>query len=264
MSTLPRPLLGKRVLVTRAKDQAESLASLLRDRGAEPVVVPTIEIHPPSDPSSMVDAVREMRERYDWIVVTSVNGALRLWAEVQRQGQDACAFDHVKIAAIGPGTAAALERCGRIADLTAKEHRQEGLASEMRLMLHGATRRVLFARAETARDALPKALREAGCVVDEVAVYRTLSPPPAALAALTAQFAAGEIDVVMFTSSSTVEHLCDALGTRAPSLLAATCVASIGPVTTETALKRGVRVDVTAHESTILGLVTALEKHFQK
>lgn len=257
-----QPLFGKRVLVTRAREQAAGAAAMLRERGADPVVVPTIEIHPPSDPSAMIDAVQSMGERYDWVVLTSANGVDGLWAEMRRQGRDARAFGKAKIAAIGPGTAAALERCGVTADVIAKEHRGEALAEEVLAAMGGAPSRVLVARAEVARDVVPDTLRAAGCAVDVVSVYKTRSPPRALLEALSSLLEGGEIDAVTFTSSSTVEHFCDALEARAIPLLAKTTVASIGPITTETARKRGIRVDVTAAEYTIPGLVSALEKHF--
>jgi uroporphyrinogen III methyltransferase/synthase len=267
LSWLPKlPLFGKRVLVTRAREQAGGAAAMLRERGADPVVVPTIEIHPPSDPSAMIDAVQSMTGRYDWIVLTSANGVDKLWAEIKRQGRDARAFGAAKIAAIGPGTAAALERCGLTADVIAKEHRGEALAQEVLAAMQptGTKPRVMIARAEVARDVVPDTLRAAGCEVDVVAVYKTRSPPRPLLEALSSLLEAGEIDAVTFTSSSTVEHLCDALEARAAELLARTCVASIGPITTETAKKRGIRVDVVASEYTISGLVAALEKHFAK
>ena len=262
-----QPLFGKRVLVTRAREQAGSAAALLRERGADPVVVPTIEIHAPSDPSAMIDAVSALGERYDWVVLTSANGVERLWAEIKRQGRDARVFGKAKIAVIGPGTGAALERCGLVADLVAKEHRQEGLAADLLAVTAsagGPSPRILVARAEVARDVLPDTLRAAGCTVDVVPVYLTRSPPRALLEGLSALLDGGEIDVVTFTSASTVEHLCDALEARAPALLARTCVASIGPVTTAAAQKRGVRVDVEAAEFTIPGLVDALARHVAK
>ena len=259
------PLFGKRVLVTRAREQAGGAAALLRERGADPVVVPTIEILPPGDPSAMIDAVQSLGERYDWVILTSANGVDRLWSEIARQGRDARSFGRAKVAAIGPGTAAALARHGIKADVVAKEHRQEGLAAEVLAAVGpDAKPRVLVARAEVARDVLPDTLRAAGCEVDVVAVYKTRPPQRPLLAALAALLEGGEIDVVTFTSSSTVEHLCDALEARAAELLARTCVASIGPITTETAEKRGIRVDVKASEFTIPGLVAALEKHFVK
>ncbi|MDF2696559.1 MAG: Uroporphyrinogen-III methyltransferase [Labilithrix sp.] len=255
------PLFGKRILVTRAREQASRTANLLRERGADPVVVPTIEIHPPVDPQPMRDAAAALGG-YGWVVLTSANGVERLWAELERQGKDARAFAGAKIAAIGPGTATALARCGLTPDLVPKIHKGEGLAEELLAAIGNTKARVLIARAEVARDVVPDALRVAGCEVDVVSVYKTLAPPRPLLDALAALLEAQEIDVVTFTSSSTVEHLCDALEGRAASLLLNTCVASIGPVTTETARKRGLRVDVTASEHTIPGLVTAIEGYF--
>jgi uroporphyrinogen III methyltransferase / synthase len=260
-----KPLFGKRVLVTRAREQATKTASLLREHGADPVVVPTIEIHPPSDPSAMIDAVTHLGERYDWVVFTSANGVERLWEEVRRQGKDARVFGRARIAAIGPGTAAALEDVGLTADLVPKVHKGEGLAEELTRSIDaigGKKGRILIARAEVARDVVPDALRAIGCEVDVVPVYKTRAPPRPLLEALASLLEAREIDCVIFTSSSTVEHLCDALEGRAASLLTNTCVASIGPITTETARKRGLRVDVTANEHTISGLVTAIEANF--
>jgi uroporphyrinogen III methyltransferase / synthase len=254
------PLFGKRVLVTRTRDQAGGVAALLRGRGADPVLMPTIEIHPPRDPAPMIDVVPALGS-YGWVVFTSVNGVERLWTEIRRQGKDARAFGAAKIAAVGPGTSAALERVGIAADLVPKEHRGEGLAAELLAAIGEERPRVLVARAEVARDVAPDALRAAGCAVDVVAVYMTRSPPRPLLDAIAALLDAGEIDAVTFTSSSTVEHLADALEARAAELLAKTCVASIGPVTSETAEKRGIRVDVVAPEATVAALVGAVERH---
>lgn len=261
-----RPLFGRRVLVTRAREQAGSAAGLLRERGADAVLLPTIEIHAPSDPAPMIDAASAI-DQYGWVVFTSANGVERLWGELRRQARDARAFGRAKVAAIGPGTAAALERYGLVPDVVARDHKGEGLAVELvdAIAKGGEPKpRILLARAEVARDVVPDALRAKGYEVDVVAVYKTRSPPRALLEGLSALLEAGEIDVVTFTSSSTVEHLCDALEARAAQLLARTCVASIGPITTETAKKRGLRVDVTAEEHTVPGLVAAIEKHFAK
>ncbi len=260
-----KPLFGRRVLVTRTREQSGGAAALLRERGADPVIMPTIEIHAPSDPIPMIESIENL-SRYGWVVFTSANGVERTFAELRRQGRDARAFANAQVAAIGPGTAAALEHLGITADVVAKEHRGEGLAKELlaRIDALPAKPRVLVARAEVARDVLPDALRAAGCDVDVVSVYMTRSPPRALLAGLAALLEAGEIDAVTFTSASTVDHLCDALEARAAELLAHTCVASIGPITTEAAQKRGVRVDVTANASTLAGLVSALESHFAK
>jgi uroporphyrinogen III methyltransferase/synthase len=257
-----RPLFGKRVLVTRAREQAGSTAALLRDRGAEPLVVPTIEIRAPSDPGPLARALEDLRAgRYAWVAFTSANGVERTWEALAAGGGDARAFGAARLGAIGPATARALEKRGLRPDVVAKEFRGEGLAEEMRRALGGARARVLLARAARARDALPEALREAGCEVDVVAAYETHPPPPEAVDELRRELAGGRVDAVMFTSSSTVEHLCDLLGAHAGALLARPLVACIGPVTAETARARGLRVHVTAPaaEYTVQGLVDALE-----
>jgi uroporphyrinogen III methyltransferase/synthase len=265
-----RPLFGKRILVTRAREQAGSTAALLREEGAEPLVVPTIEIHPPGDTGPLARAIADLRAgRYAWVAFTSANGVDRTWEALRAAGGDARAFGAARLAAIGPATARALERRGLVADVVAKEFRGEGLAAKMLEGLRQSTPaagqasppqspRVLLARAAQARDALPRALREAGCQVDVVPAYETHPPSPDARSALERELEGGRVDVVTFTSSSTVDNLCDWLGSRASTLLAAARIACIGPVTAETARARGLRVDVLAAEYTVPGLVRAL------
>lgn len=255
-----RPLFGKRVLVTRTREQASGAASMLRDRGAEPVVMPTIEIHPPSDPAPMQRAIAALSS-YGWVAFTSANGVDRTWREIERQGRDARAFGAAKIAAIGPGTAQALEAHGLRADLVAKEFRGEGLADALLAQMR-PKERVLVARAKDAREVLPDTLRAKGHEVDVVPVYETRKPDAASIERLAGLLERGEIDAVTFTSSSTVTNLCDLLGDRAAALLSSAKVASIGPITSETAKKRGLTVDVTADEYTIPGLLAALERAF--
>jgi uroporphyrinogen III methyltransferase/synthase len=187
----------------------------------------------------------------------------RTWGAVVSGGGDARAFGGSRIAAIGPATARALEGHGLRADVVAKEFRGEGLAEALLAAAPAGTStrpRALLARAAKARDVLPDTLRAAGWDVDVVAAYETRAPSPAAADDLVRDLERGRIDAVVLTSSSTVDHLCDLLGPAAPSLLARVCVASIGPVTTATAIGRGVRVDVTAAAYTVPGLVHALEE----
>jgi uroporphyrinogen III methyltransferase/synthase len=255
-----QPLFGKRVLVTRAKEQAGSAAALLREVGAEPVVVPTIVIGPPDDPARLAGAVADVKSgAYAWVAFTSVNGVERTWDAVAAAGLDARAFGGARLAAVGPATASALAAHGLKADVVARESRGEGLAADMlEAMGPPAGRRVLLPRAAKAREVLPDALRGAGWTVDVVVAYRTHPADPSAVSSLVADLQAGRIDVVTFTSSSTVDNLCDLLGPDAVRLLARPRVASIGPITTATAEARGLRVDVTAAESTLPGLVRAL------
>ncbi len=262
-ATRPMPLSGKRIVVTRARAASDTFSAHLRDRGAIPVVVPTIEVHPPTDPTGMVEAASRV-ERFDWVVFTSANGVEGFVAEVRRQGRSAEVFARAKIAVVGPGTASALERAGLAAELVAQDHRGEGLAEALTARFADEVPRpkVLLARAEVARDVVPDALRAIGCEVLVAAVYATRSPPPESFDALLAMLEEARIDAVAFTSSSTVVNLCEAFGGRAPRLLEGVVVATIGPPTSATARSRGVRVDVEARTSTMTGLVEALEAHF--
>lgn len=273
-----RPLFGKRVLVTRSLEQAGRAAALLREEGAEPLVVPAIAIAPPADAAPLAQAVGALRAgRYAWAAFTSANGVDRTWAAVEAAGGDARVFGAARIAAIGPATAEALARHGLRPDVVAREFRGEGLAEEMLAAIRGAGAgaggvRVLLARAARARDALPDALRAAGCEVDVVPAYETHPAPRDAVDGLARELEAGRVDAVTFTSSSTVEHLCDALGlgvglgvgAAAAPLLSRVRVASIGPVTSETARARGLRVDVQATEYTVPGLIRALADSYAK
>ncbi len=256
-----RPLFGKRVLVTRAREQAGSTAALLRDCGADAVVVPTIEIRPPGDAAPLDDALAALRAgAYGWVAFTSANGVERTWDALAAAGGDARAFAGARLGAIGPATARALERRGLRADVLAKEFRGELLAEGMLEAIRSQrpAPRVLVARAARARDVLPDMLRAEGCRVDVVPAYETHAPPAAVVEGLDRELAEGRIDAVLFTSSSTVDNLCDLLGARAGERLARSRLASIGPVTTATAEARGLRIDVTAREFTVPGLIEAL------
>lgn len=281
-----RPLFGKRVLVTRAPEQASTTAQMLTERGARVVLVPTIEIHPAPDPAPLADAIARLAEHasvqapWDVVAFTSANGVERTWQELHRQQRDLRVLGRSLVAAIGPATAAALEAHGVRADIVAEDFRGEGLASAIRATHRrhvpaAATTdgeatepaasgpRVLLLRALVAREALPEALREAGCHVDVVAVYETKPASRQAGEELARALDARTIDAVTLTSSSTATNLVALLGPRAADLLAKTRVASIGPITTETALRLGIRVDLTASPFTLPALVCALERSFE-
>ncbi len=254
-----RPLFGKRILVPRPLEQARATAGAIRERAAEPVVFPVIELCDPPDPAPLERAARELGG-YDWVLFTSANGVDRFFAALSRAGRDARAFAEAKIGVIGPKTAKALERYGLSADLVAEEYVGEGLARAIRE--RGVARRVLIPRALVARDTLPAMLREEGAEVDVVPAYQTRPVDAERARELVRRFEDGAIDVAIFTSSSTVSSLCALLGDRAAELLGRVTVGSIGPVTTGTADKLGIRVDVTATEYTVAGLLDALEQHF--
>jgi uroporphyrinogen III methyltransferase / synthase len=260
-----KPLFGKRVLVTRPAAQAASLVQALRDAGADPVPIPAIRIVPPEDPTALRRAVGAI-QRYDWVVFTSSNGVQSFFAEVRAQGGDARKLGSARVAAIGPATAQRLREFGIEPDAVPDEYRGEAVFEELARRhpngMQGVS--VLLARAEVAREALPEMLRQAGAHVDVVPAYRTLPASEADHLQLRALIEAGEIDVVTFTSPSTVDSTLAALGDDAARLLAATAIVSIGPITSEAALRRGLRVDATATEYTSGGLVAALERHFKE
>ncbi|GAB4198390.1 MAG: uroporphyrinogen-III C-methyltransferase [Sandaracinaceae bacterium] len=257
-----RPLFGARVLVMRPEGQTDELAQLLRDESAQPVVLPVLRILPPTDPAPFQAATARLWT-YDWVVLTSANGVDALFAELARTGRDARAFGDAKVLAIGPATAARLERGGVRADLVPEEFRGEAAAEALLAAIgkRAAEARVLLPRAEVAREALPRILAEAGVAVDVVASYRTEGPTESTRAQIAEAVRAGTVDVVTLTSPSSVEHLLTALAPDGPDALDGLVVASIGPVTSEAAARRGVRVDVTATSYTSRGLVEALAAH---
>ena len=243
-----KPLFGRRVLVTRPRPQARALRDQLRAAGADPVEVPVIDIAEPADGGAALGRALGEVSSYDWVVVTSANGAERLLAGLH----DARDLGGVRLAAIGPGTAAALALGNLRADLVPGEYVAESLVDAFPDP-PPAGGRVLLARAAVARDVLPDGLREKGWQVDVVEAYRTVPVPPSEAsvdAVLTS-------DVVTFTSSSTVERFVEAFGADAVPPL----VASIGPVTTSTARSLGLTVDVEAAEHTTAGMVAALVDH---
>lgn len=253
-----RPLFGKRILVPRAAPQAKDAAHAIRQRGAEPVLFPAIEIHDPPDPEPLREAARNVAS-YDYVLFTSANGVERFFSELRRQGKDARAFANAKVGVIGPRTGFVLEQYGIKPDLIAEQFVGEGLAAALAPF---APKRVLIPRALVARDELPALLRKQGATVDVVPAYETKPVAPEKVRSLVSQFESGEISAVLFTSSSTVTSLCDALGAEAAKVLGKSTVSCIGPITAKTATDRGLKVDVQASEYTLEGLLDALERHY--
>jgi len=247
-----RPLFGKRVLVTRARPQARALSQLLRELGAEPVEFPAIAIAPPSDWSRLDQAIDRLAI-YDWIIFTSANGVQAVVERIQARGGELRLLEGPCVAAIGPATAQALRDHGVRVDFVPPVYVAEEITAGI-----GDVRghRILLPRADRARPALAESLREKGALVDEVVAYRTTAAPSGDLLAILGN---GKIDIVTFSSSSTVKNLAYALGGRSPrETLDGMLVACIGPVTAHTARELGIRVDVVAPEHTIQGLVDAI------
>ena len=246
------PLFGKRIVVTRARDQASTLASTLHELGAAVIELPTIEIQPAPDYSELDKAITTLHE-YDWLIFTSVNGVRYFLERLDRSAFDLRAI-RGRVCAIGPATREALERFHLKVDVMAERYVAEGLLES----LGGydlENSRILIARAAVARDVLPNELAKRGAKVDVVEAYRTL--PPADLNQKAAAMLAERPDWVTFTSSSTVKNLVDAIGAK--RLESIRC-ASIGPVTTATLRQNGIHVAAEAGEYTISGLVDALLK----
>lgn len=247
------PLFRKRVLVTRARAQAADMSARLRELGADPVVFPTIEIVPATDPEPMNHAVSQLGE-FDWVVFTSANGVTAFFSRLDESGQDLRALGRAKIAAIGTATAAELRARAVKPDFVPESFiGEEVLAGLLERGVENA--RVLLPRAETARDVLPDGLREAGAQVDVVPAYRTVTAKPSSSA--LARIHNGEIDIVTLTSSSTARNLSAMLDGKL-EILGHAQVACIGPVTAETARQVGFQVDVVAEEYSTPGLIAAI------
>jgi uroporphyrinogen III methyltransferase/synthase len=236
-----RPLAGLTIAVTRARAQASGLASRLRRLGAEALEAPAIRIVPTAGAAPELD-------RYDLVCLTSPNGVRLLFERLQAAGRDARAFAGVTVAAIGPGTAAALGDHGLIADVVPERFIAEGLVEAL---AGRPVSRALVARAAEARDVLVDALRGRGAEVDVVALYETVAEP----VALEQRQAVSAADYVTFTSSSTVRFFFEAVG---DGLSGDTRLASIGPVTSQALRERGHEPDVEADRHDIDGLIEAL------
>jgi uroporphyrinogen III methyltransferase / synthase len=244
-----RPLHGRRVVVTRARAQASGLAATLSDLGAEVIELPAIRIEPRIDSAEVRDAVAALHT-YALVCLTSPNGVRLLFDAMAEAGRDARALANATVAAIGPGTAAALARHGVIADIVPERFVAESLIESL-AAVDVSGRPVLVARAADAREVIPDGLRDRGADVDVVAVYETVKEPPDPAAVAAAQ----DADYITFTSSSTVRNLVEALGDNFP---ASARIVSIGPITSETARELGLTVDVEAERYEPDGLVEAL------
>ncbi len=257
------PLFGRRVLVTRTGQQAGALSRQLREAGAWPVEAEAIRIVPADDAAALTGAT-ESAASYDWVVFTSQNAVRYFFEALRESGGDARRLGEAKVCAVGPQTAAALEGHGIRADLMPPSYRGDAAAAALlEVMERPRETRLLLPRAEIAKDVLPDALRAAGATVDIVTAYRTLPPLPEGRARLRTLIEEGELDVITFTSSSSVRNLVDALGADALPLLSRLQLAAIGPVTAKTAEELGLEVAIAASEYTTRGLVAALAKHFR-
>jgi uroporphyrinogen III methyltransferase/synthase len=257
-----RPLWGKTVLVTRSRDQASRLVELLNAAGARCLEVPTIEIAPPAD-FAPLDAALQHLGRYEWVVFTSANGVRAFMDRLFHMGLDVRALGRARLAVIGPATAQALRDYSLVAEVVPDTFQAEGLLEALEPKLLGGTR-LLLARAEQARDVLPEGLVKLGVKLDVVPVYRALPPkevPPEAAAMLDA----GQVDILTFTSSSTVHNFAGLVGQeRFQELSARATVASIGPITTATLAEYGVTPQIEPDAFTIPALAASIIEYFER
>jgi uroporphyrinogen III methyltransferase/synthase len=253
-----RPLSGKRIVVTRTRKQAGALTEQLRSLGADVIELPTIRIEPPTDLRAFAELVQDAHA-YDWIVFTSPNGVNAFFDLFYKLYDDAREIGAARIAAIGPATAQRIKDFHMHVDLQPGEFVAESLVREFRKEGDIENLRILIARAEKARDLLPRELSALGAIVDEGFAYRTVPETRDQNGAQRRLLEEGA-DLITFTSSSTVENFL-ALGVPWPDKM---LVASIGPVTSKTARERGLEVAIEARRHDIPGLVEAIRRFFSK
>jgi uroporphyrinogen III methyltransferase / synthase len=253
------PLFGKRIVITRPREQAASLSEALAELGAQPIEMPMIEVRDPDSWQPLDDAIGRLAD-FDYLLLTSVNGARKFLARLAASGGDVRDLKGIAIGAIGPATAAELARSGVRADFVPTEYRAEGLLEILgERDLNGKS--FLIPRARVARDLVPRMLGERGARVEVIEAYRVETPT------LLREEAHGLLtpapDVITFTSSSTAKHFSELhLSPEIRQKLAVTKIASIGPVTSETLRTLGMPPDIEAKESTVPSLISAIESYF--
>ncbi|MGA6971272.1 MAG: uroporphyrinogen-III C-methyltransferase [Candidatus Binatus sp.] len=251
------PLFGRTIVVTRSRATASEFATSLRRLGAEVVEFPTIETAPPRSYAPLDRAIKAVGT-FDWIIFTSAIGVESFIERLKSRGHDIRELGHASIAAIGPATAARLADYALRVTAVPDEYRAEQIIPAIGIkQIRG--KRFLIPRAEVAREALPEILRDKGAKEVVVApAYRTIKPKGAQVERMRELLASGSIDLVTFTSSSTVTNFCELIGASAKGIKAA----AIGPITAATAEERGFDVVVKAEQYTIDGLIEGIRQHF--
>ncbi|MBI5846221.1 MAG: uroporphyrinogen-III C-methyltransferase [Deltaproteobacteria bacterium] len=254
-----RPLFGKTVVVTRARAQASDLVKRLEEMGARVLETPTIRVVPPENSAPLDEAIARITD-FDWVSFTSVNAVEYFFDRLFKSGRDARALGGAKIAAIGPATAARLKNYGLVTDILPETYRAESVVDAFSA-LDMKARRVLLPRAAEARPVLPAELSRMGALVTEVAAYRTIAANEGKKELLD-ELQSGSVDMVTFTSSSTVSNFASLFGPgEMAGLMKGVAVACIGPVTADTARSLGLSVSLVADEFTIDGLCRAIGGH---
>ena len=255
-----RPLLGKRIVVTRARAQASDLLHELTELGAECIECPTIKVVPPDSWTPLDNAIANLK-KYQWLVFTSVNGVHFFFERLFKQGLDARTLGHLRTAAIGPATSRDLLQFGINTDILPETYQAESVVEAFaKETVEG--QKVLLPRAKEARVILPQELKRMGAEVDEVTAYQTVQAADGQ-ADLIQALQSNDIDMVTFTSSSTVRNFKALLpGDDARQLMEGVKVACIGPITADTAKELGFKTDITAERFTISGLMEEIYNHY--
>jgi uroporphyrinogen III methyltransferase/synthase len=257
-----RPLEGRAIVVTRAAAQAQRFVSLLHAAGARVIETPTISIEPPASWAPL-DAALETAATFAWLIFTSVNGVAMVDRRLTARRLTWSCFARARVAAIGPATAEALAEHGVRVEIVPDEYRAEGLADRLRPEL-AAGDRILLPRAALTRDVLVKQLTQFGAAVTEVPAYSTKRAGPSGTA-LRQALAAGTVDAVTFTSSSTARNFAELFTEEERrAWLTSVTVASIGPITAATAAEYGLVTRVMPSEYTIPALARAIEDYFSR
>ena len=257
-----RPLFGRRIVVTRAREQASDFRARLEELGAACIEFPTIAVVPPPSWAPLDEAISVLSD-YDWVIFTSVNGVKSFIGRMRAAGKDARDLKGIRLAAIGPKTAEALEAVMLRPDLVPSEYRAEAILEALS-DYSVSTKRFLMPRAMVAREILPEKLRERGARVDVVPAYQTVLPDRDAQK-IRSLLSDGRIDCLTFTSSSTVSNFFSMVGKEElEHCKENVVVACIGPITAETAAGFGLKTSIMPTEYTIGGLVDSIISYFKK
>jgi uroporphyrinogen III methyltransferase/synthase len=255
-----RPLFGRGILVTRAADQAGEFGAMLTIRGARVYECPTISLIPPQSSVELDSAIASLGS-FDWVIFTSVNAVQFFFARLAAQGKDSRALGGCRVCAVGPKTAASLNPHGIHPDLIPADYKAEGVVDAFR-SLQPTGQRILFPRADKAREVIPKELAALGALVTAPVAYRNVVPESLPMAALQA-LEERRVSCVTFTSSSTVENLANMLGeNRFLHLLGGVTVASIGPITSRTCRELGLEAHIEPKEYTLAAMTEEIVQFF--
>jgi len=254
------PLFGKTVVVTRKGDQAESMIHRLQELGAEPYFFPVIETVAPDDWSPLDKALNNLSQ-YQGLIFTSANGVRAFIERLKAIDQDIRELKGVRVYTIGPKTAEAVQALGIRVDVVPESFVAESLIESMgKENIKG--KRFLLPRATLARETLPEQLRKMGAHVDIAPTYQTILPSQS-IEVLEKKLAAGNIDVITFTSSSTVKNFLALTGEKLLPEIKKIKIACIGPITEKTARDAGLNVQIVPPQYTVLSLVDAIENYYQ-